>query len=64
MLAVIRSEVEDERYQRVVSLSHQHTYWGYRKIYELLWGEELAISRERVRLIRRREGASGGSKAS
>ena len=56
MLAVIRNEVEDERYQRVVGLSHQHTYWGYGKIYELLRGKELAISRERVRLVRRREG--------
>ena len=51
-----RNEFEDERYQRVVSLSHQYPYWGYRKIYELLRGEELAISREGVRLIRRREG--------
>ena len=51
-----RIDFEDERYQRVVSLSHQYPYRGYRKIYELLRGEELAISREGVRLIRRREG--------
>jgi len=51
-----RNEYEDERYRRVVSLSQQYPYWGYRKIYNLLRGEELAISRERVRLIRRREG--------
>jgi putative transposase len=50
------NEFEDERYQRVVNLSQQYPYWGYRKIYDLLRGEELAISRERVRLIRRREG--------
>ncbi len=49
-------ELVDERYRRVVSLSQQYPYWGYRKIYDLLRGEELAISRERVRLIRRREG--------
>jgi len=53
---VVSNEFEDERYQRVVSLSQQYPYWGYRKIYDLLRGEELAISRERVRLIRRREG--------
>ena len=45
----------DEAYRRVVSLSQQYPYWGYRKIYDLLRGE-VAISRERVRLIRRREG--------
>ena len=50
------NEFEDERYQRVVSLSQQYPYWGYRKIYDLLRGEALAISRKRVRLIRRREG--------
>ena len=49
-------ELVDERYRRVVSLSQQYPYWGYRKIYDLLRGEKLAISRERVRLIRRREG--------
>jgi putative transposase len=53
------NEFEDERYQRVVNLSQQYPYWGYRKIYDLLRGEELAISRERVRLIRRREGLQG-----
>ena len=46
----------DEGYRRVVSLSQQYPYWGYRKIYDLLRGEDVAISRERVRLIRRREG--------
>jgi putative transposase len=39
---------EDERYPRVVSLLQQYPYWGYRKIYDLLRGEELTISRERV----------------
>jgi len=48
-------ELVDERYRRVVKLSQQYPYWGYRKIYDLLRGE-VAISRERVRLIRRREG--------
>lgn len=46
----------DEAYQRVVSLSRQYPSWGYRKIYDLMKGEGCRISRERVRLIRRREG--------
>ena len=50
-----RQELVNEAYQRVVNLSQQYSYWGYRKIYDLLRGE-VAISRERVRLIRRREG--------
>lgn len=48
-------EPVDEGYRRVVSLSREYSYWGYRKIYDLLRGE-VAMSRERVRLIRRREG--------
>ena len=48
-------ELVNEAYQRVVNLSQQYPYWGYRKIYDLLRGE-VAISRERVRLIRRQEG--------
>jgi putative transposase len=46
----------DERYRRVLNLSQQYPYWGYRKVYDLLRAEELQISRERVRLLRRREG--------
>jgi transposase InsO family protein len=46
----------DERYREVVSLSQRYPYWGYRKIYELMKEQQIAISRERVRLIRRREG--------
>lgn len=49
-------ELMDEGYRWVVGLSNRYPYWGYRKIYDLLRGEELAIGRERVRLIRRREG--------
>jgi putative transposase len=48
--------VVDEGHQRVVSLSEHYPYWGYRKIYDLLRGDGVAISRERVRRIRRREG--------
>ena len=43
-------------YQRVVNLSRQYPRWGYRKIYFLLLQEGIAIARETVRLIRRREG--------
>lgn len=46
----------DDVYERVVSLSHEFPCWGYRKIYDLMRGGPLRVSRERVRLIRRREG--------
>ena len=49
-------DLMDDAYQRVLSLSDQYRYWGYRKIFDLMKGEGQAISRERVRLIRRREG--------
>lgn len=51
----------DAAYQRVVALSDRYDYWGYRKIYDLVRGE-MAIGRERVRLIRRREGLQVRSK--
>lgn len=51
-----RSRYTTTAYQRVVSLSRQYPYWGYRKIYNLLRHEDVAIARESVRLIRRREG--------
>ncbi|MEM1145795.1 MAG: integrase core domain-containing protein [Pseudomonadota bacterium] len=46
----------DEKYERVVSLSRKYPYWGYLKIYDIRRGEDIAIGRERVGLIRRREG--------
>ena len=46
----------DAAYRQVVSLSQRYAYWGYRKITDLMRGGQLPISRERVRLIRRREG--------
>jgi len=49
-------EERDERYQRVIALSERYPYWGYRKIYDLMRAEKRSISRERVRLIRRKEG--------
>lgn len=49
-------ELVDEGYRLVQSLSYYYPYWGYRKIYDLMKADGLCISRERVRLIRRREG--------
>ena len=49
-------ELIDESYREVVRLSQHYAYWGYRKIYALMKEQQIAISRERVRLIRRREG--------
>lgn len=51
-----KEDEKDEQYQRVVKLSGLYPYWGYRKIYDLMRGEKRPISRERVRLIRRKEG--------
>jgi putative transposase len=50
-----RDEIDDT-YAEVVRLSHQYPYWGYRKTYDLIDREQYPIGRERVRLIRRREG--------
>jgi len=49
-------EQRDERYQEVIRLSQRYPAWGYRKVYDLMRSDGIAISRERVRLIRRREG--------
>ncbi len=49
-------DMMDAAYRQVVSLSQRYACWGYRKIYDLMRGSELPISRERIRLIRRREG--------
>ena len=46
----------DDAYRAVLRLSAEYPYFGYRKIYDLLRPTEIRISRERVRLIRRREG--------
>jgi len=40
----------------VVAKSEKHAYWGYRKIHNLVVGDGVAVGRERVRVIRRREG--------
>ena len=46
----------DHAYRQVVKLSERYPYWGYRKIYDLIDRDEYPVGRERVRLIRRREG--------
>lgn len=46
----------DRTHAEVVRLSQRYPYWGYRKIYDLLDRDIYPIGRERVRLIRRREG--------
>jgi len=48
-------ELVDAVYREVVRLSERYPYFGYRKIYDLM-REPWSVSRERVRLIRRREG--------
>ena len=53
---VASNELMNEPHREVVGLSQQFPYWGYRKIYHLVKEKDLTISRERVRLIRRREG--------
>ena len=45
----------DAVYREVIRLSERYPYFGYRKIYDLMRGS-WSVSRERVRLIRRREG--------
>ena len=50
-----QKELVDVAYREVLRLSERYPYFGYRKIYDLMRGN-WAISRERVRLIRRREG--------
>lgn len=50
-----RSQV-DAVHREVMRLSERYSYWGYRKIYDLMDRDEYPVGRERVRLIRRREG--------
>ena len=39
----------------MMRLLQRYAYFGYRKLYELMRAKAIAISRVRVRLIRRRE---------
>lgn len=50
-----QTEAIDGAYREVIKRSNRYPYWGYRKIYGLMRGI-VQVSRERVRLIRRREG--------
>jgi putative transposase len=51
-----RERVSEAVYGAVIRKSEKHNYWGYRKIHDLVVGDGLAVGRERVRVIRRREG--------
>lgn len=53
---VPRRDPVDDGHRRTVQLSERYSYWGYRKIHDLLRGDGIGIGRDRVRLIRRREG--------
>ncbi len=50
-----QQELVNATHQEVIRLSDRYRYFGYRKIYDLMRGS-WSISRETVRLIRRREG--------
>jgi putative transposase len=46
-----RRDGVDRAHRAVVRLSAQYDYWGYRKIHDLLHQAQVAVSRERLRLI-------------
>jgi putative transposase len=48
-----RRKAIDGAHQAVVRWSERYNYWGYRKIHALLHQAQVAIGRDRVRLIRR-----------
>ena len=56
------TRVVDQTHLEVVRLSERFPYWGYRKIYDLMERDRFPVGRERVRLIRRREGLQVVSK--
>ena len=51
-----RLACREQGYQEVLRLSQRFACWGYRKIHRLVKADGHRLSRERVRLIRRREG--------
>lgn len=51
-----RERVAEAAYGAVVAKSEKYDYWGYRKIHGLVVGDGVAVGREQVRVIRRREG--------
>lgn len=48
--------VNDAVVAEVIRLSERHPRWGYRKVYDLIDRSQYPVSREHIRLIRRREG--------
>jgi putative transposase len=51
-----RREAVDGAHREVVRWSERYDYWGYRKLHDLLPQAEVAIGRDRVRMIGRQEG--------
>lgn len=51
-----RYEPLDDVVEKVIDLSEAQPRWGYRKVYDRLKLDGVCIGRERVRLIRQREG--------
>ena len=51
-----RCESIDDVVEKVIELSEAQPRWGYRKVYDRLKLDGVHIGRERVRLIRKREG--------
>jgi len=51
-----RCRISSGDHQQVIARSEQYSYWGYRKLHELVRGDGHRIGREQVRLVRRREG--------
>ena len=49
-------------YREVMRLSARYSYWGYRKIYDLIDRDQFPVGRERVRLIRASGRLAGGEK--
>jgi hypothetical protein len=56
------NEKKAELVKRIHELSDKHDRYGYRKIYDLLKVEGWAVSRETVRIIRKRDGLQVASK--
>ena len=54
-----RDEPIDDVVFKVIELSVAQSRWGYRKVYDRLKLDGVRVGRERVRVIRKREGVHG-----
>ena len=50
------NQIKADLVKRIHELSYMHDRYGYRKIYDMLKAEGVAVSRETVRIVRKREG--------